>query len=181
MRAPIFVLSSIMLLTAGLSGCGGSTTTTPNSDSVNATTANKTNSNNPLETTKKEQEAATNNAPTLTPVFKAYCEAKIKGDEAGLRKVYSQATLKHFEEEMKKEKIKSLTQFLELDKVTSKMCEIDNEKIAGDRATARIKFESAPNGIEVVFVKENGEWKMTDESPTFDAVKSSNSNTTKAK
>jgi hypothetical protein len=181
MRAPIFVLFSIILLAAVLSGCGGATTTTPNSNAVNATTANKTNSNNPLETTKKEPEGVTNNAPTLTPVFKAYCEAKIKGDEAGLRKVYSQGTLKHFEEGMKKEKIKTLVQYLELDKVTPKLCEINNEKITGDRATARIKFESAPNGIEVVFVKENGEWKMTDESPTFDAVKSSNSNTTKAK
>jgi len=181
MRAPILILSLIILPGTLLSGCGGSTTTTPNSNAVNTTTANKTNSNNPLDTTKKEPEAVTNNAPTLTPVFKAYCEAKIKGDEAGLRKIYSQGTLKHFEEEMKKDKVKTLVQFLDVDKVSPKLCEINNEKITGDRAVAKIKYDSYPNGIDVVFVKENGEWKMTDESPTFDTVKSSNSNTTKAK
>jgi len=180
MRAQIFVLSCLILMAAMLSGCGGGTTT-PNSNAVNTTAVNKANSNNPLETTKKDPEALTNNAPTLTPVFKAYCEAKIKGDEAGLRKVYSQATLKHFEDEMKKEKIKSVVQYLDIDKVTPKLCEISNEKITGDRATALIKYDSAPNGIQIIFVKENGEWKMTDESPTFDSVKSNNSNTTKAK
>jgi hypothetical protein len=148
---------------------------------VNTTADITTNSNNPLETTKKTPEPVNNNAPTLTPVFKAYCEAKIKNDEAGLRKIYSQATIKHFEEEMKKEKIKSLTKFLDVDKVTDKLCEITNEKITGDRAIARIKYDSYPNGIDVVFVKENGEWKMTDESPTFQAVKPSNTNTSAAK
>src|SRR6187397_2046339 len=113
MRAQIFVLSCLILMAAMLSGCGGGTTT-PNSNAVSTTAANKANSNNPLETTKKDPEALTNNAPTLTPVFKAYCEAKIKGDEAGLRKVYSQATLKHFEDEMKKEKIKSVVQYLDI-------------------------------------------------------------------
>ena len=98
----------------------------------------------------------------------------MKNDEAGLRKIYSEATLKHFEAEMKEEKIKSLTKFLEIDKVSDKLCEVSNEKITGDRAVAKIRYDSYPNGIEVVFIKENGDWKMTDESPTFKAVPPSN-------
>ena len=58
-------------------------------------------------------EATTNNAPTLTPVFKAYCDAWVKNDEAALRKVYSSDTLKGFEAEMKEDKAKSLIKFLE--------------------------------------------------------------------
>ena len=82
---------------------------------------------------------------------------------------------------MKEEKIKSLTKFLEIDKVTDKLCEITNEKIIGDRAIAHIKYDSYPNGVDVVFVKENGSWKMTDESPTFDTVKATNSKSNSAK
>ncbi len=28
-----------------------------------------------------------------------------------------------------------------------------------------------PNGFKVLFAKENGEWKMTNQSPTFDSMK----------
>jgi hypothetical protein len=155
-----------------LAGCGGGT---PNSNVSNSNNV-ANNSNNPLETKKTTPEPETNNAPTLTPVFKAYCEAKIKNDEAALRKIYSKATLEHFEAEMKEEKIKSLTKFLDIDKVSEKLCEISNEKVTGDRAVAKIRYDSYPNGIEVVFIKENGEWKMTDESPTFKSVPPSNAN-----
>ena len=130
MRGHLIALSAIISISAALSGCGGGTT--PANSTANANVANATtNSNNPLETNKKTPDPVTNNAPTLTPIFKAYCEAKIKNDEAGLRKIYSQATIKHFEEEMKKEKIKSLTAFLDIDKVTAKLCEITNERVTG--------------------------------------------------
>lgn len=147
-------------------GCGG-----PAANSNNTAAAN---SNNPLETTKKTPEATTNNAPTLTPVFKAYCDAWVKNDEAALRKVYSAATLKQFETEMKEEKAKSLIKFLEpTDKVSGNPCEVTNETINGDKAVARIKSDKYPNGIEIEFVRENGEWKMTNRSPAVDSVKRS--------
>jgi hypothetical protein len=178
MRAS-FITIAIISVCAALAGCGGGTTP------ANTTTANTNttapNSTNPLETKKNAPEATTNNAPTLTPAFKAYCEAKKKDDEAALRKIYSAGTLKSFESQMKAEKIKTLTEFLKDDRVSDKLCEISNEKITGDRATALIKYDSYPNGVEVVFVKENGEWKMTNESPTFQSVKQSNSNSAPAK
>ncbi len=166
-------LRSIALITALsvatlLSACGGGAPTTPN------TTANATNTNTAVETTKKAPEATTNNAPTLAPVLKAYCDAWVKNDEAALRKVYSTATIKEFEEEMKEEKAKSLIKFLEsTDKVSGEPCELTNETITGDKAVARMKTNKAPNGMAIEFVKEGGEWKMTNRSPEVTGVKPS--------
>ena len=82
---------------------------------------------------------------------------------------------------MKADNIKSLVKFLEDDKVSDKLCEVRNEQINGDTAVAEIRAESYPNGIKVVFVKENGEWKMTNKSPAIDSVKQSNPDSNAAK
>ena len=148
------------MLSFVLSGCGGP-------PAANSNTANKPANiaNNPLETKTPAPDQTTNNAPTLTPVFKAYCEAKVKNDEAGLRKVYASETIKLFESQMKEDKIKTLVKFLETDEITGKICEVRNEQITGDTAVAEIRADPYPNGIKVVFVKENGEWKLTNKSP----------------
>jgi hypothetical protein len=78
---------------------------------------------------------------------------------------------------MKAENIKTLVKFLEDDLVTAKLCEVRNEQITGDTATAEIRFETYPNGIKVLFKKENGEWKLTNQAPGVTAP--SNSNTAK--
>lgn len=160
MRSRAIILAALTVLSLGLSGCGGPPTSNSNS-------ANKpaNNANNPLETKTPAPEQTTNNAPTLTPVFKAYCEAKVKNDEAGLRKVYASETIKLFESQMKEDKIKTLVKFLETDEITGKICEVRNEQITGDTAVAEIRADPYPNGLKVVFVKENGEWKMTNKSP----------------
>ena len=169
----------VLSLTVGLfsiallAGCGGPAPTNSNSSSSNVV---KANSNNPLETTKITPEELKNDAPTLTPVFKAYCEAWSKNDEAGIRKSYSQDTLKFFEANMKLEKIKSLMKYLEEDKVSGSLCEVVNEKVEGERAVARVRTEKYPNGIRVVFVKEGGEWKMTTQSPDLNLKKATNAN-----
>ena len=81
---------------------------------------------------------------------------------------------------MKADKVKSLLKYLDDDKVSGKICEIRNEQITGDTATAEIRADSYPNGIKIVFVKENGEWKMTNKSPVLDLKKSTaNSNSAK--
>jgi hypothetical protein len=175
----ILTVTAVTLLSAMLLGCGGTTTNTTTNLAANA---NASNSNNPLETTKKPAEEAKNNAPTMTPVIKAYCDAWAKNDEAALRKVYSAATLKEFETEMKAEKKKSLTELLKGDKITGKTCEASNETITGDRAVVSFKADKYPTGIKLVFIKENGEWKLTNEMPDFDAVKQAqpaNTNTAK--
>jgi hypothetical protein len=161
------VLVTLAALIAACGGGGGANTTSPN---ANSKTANTANTNNPLETNKNAPETTVNNAPTLSPVFKAYCDAWVKGDEAGLRKVYSADTLKQFDADMKKEKATSLTKFLSTDKVSGTPCETRNEKVNGDSATATIVSNLYPNGIPAVFVKENGEWKLTNKSPSVNAV-----------
>ncbi len=168
MRSQIVLSLAVGLFSVALASCGGAAPANSNSG------ANKVNANttNPLETKKSEPEKVTNNAPTLTPVFKAYCDAWVKNDEAALRKIYSSDTVKFFEDEMKKEKVKSLVKFLQAtDKVSGDPCEVANEKIDGDKAQARIRSDKYPNGIEVVFVKEDGEWKMTNRSPALDLKK----------
>lgn len=164
-------------LASMIAACGG--TAPANSGNANAAANN---SNDPLATTKPAKEPTTNNAPTLTPVFKAYCDAWAKNDEAALRKVYSSDTIKLFETQMKEEKTKSLIKFLEADKISGTPCEVTNEDIKGDSAVANIISNVYPNGIKVVFVKENGEWKLTNRSPAVEPAKSipANSNAAKA-
>lgn len=66
---------------------------------------------------------------------------------------------------MKDQKIKSLMKYLEDDAITGNICEARNEVINGDKGLAEIRADKFPNGIKVEFVKENGEWKMTNKSP----------------
>lgn len=173
----LVTVTAITTIGLAMIGCGG---TTPNTNTANTTAAN---ANNPLETTKKQTEEAKNNAPTMTPIVKAYCEAWAKNDEAALRKVYSAAAIRQFEAEMKEEKTKSLLKLLGPDKITGKQCDALNEQITGDRAVVRFKAEKYPDdGIQLVFIKEAGEWKLTTEIPDFDAVKKAqpvNTNTAK--
>lgn len=181
MRFQILIFSTILLFTTIFAGCSGNPPAANANQSNTVTNAAKTNSNNVFNTTVKTPEQTTNAAPTLTPVVKAYCDAKTKKDEAALRKVYSQATLKYFEEKMKEENEKSLVKYLESDEVSNKLCEARNEKIEGETAVAEIKTEGAPAGFLVKFVKENGEWKLTNESPELKSVKEAANNSNSGK
>lgn len=171
---------TVLLTVLAFAGCGGTAENkAPNTNVANASAnAPKTNSG-ALTTTTPTPEETANQAPTLTPVYKAYCTAMEKKDEAAVKKAYSQETLKSFEADMKEEGTKSLVEFLSTDKVTTKLCEVRNEQIQGDSAIAEIRAEGYPNGIKVKFVKENGEWKLTNQSPTFDDVKKTGNNPAK--
>lgn len=174
MRAIIlFTVFSTSLLVIG---CGGPAP----ANNAAANNAAAGNSNNILQTTTPTPEATTNNAPTLTPIYKAYCDAMNRKDEAALRRIYSSDTIKHFENQMKDQGIKSLMKFLEDDR-SEKICEVRNEQITGDSAVAEIRTDWAPNGIKIVFVKENGEWKVTNRSPAIDSVTSSKTNSNAAR
>ncbi len=181
MRFQITVLtlvSAIFLIGCTQTEVPVNTANTANTN-INAASAN---TNNPLSTTAAPEEATTNNAPTLSPVVKAYYEALKKGDDAALRKVFSQETLKSLEADMKEENQKSLVKFItELEPVPEKPFEVRNEKIEGDTAIAELRGGSYPNGIDIKFVKENGEWKMTNESPEFQSVKQSAANSNSGK
>ncbi len=133
------------------------------SNAANANTANsaRTNTNSPVAVTTPTPDQVTNNAPTLTPVYKAYCAAVVKKDEAAIRRFYTADTLQDFEKSMKEDGIKTLSEFVKDDKVSNEMCEVANERIKGDKAVAKVRTPAYPNGYDVLFIKENGEWKMS--------------------
>ncbi|MGI8470296.1 MAG: hypothetical protein ACR2N3_17795 [Pyrinomonadaceae bacterium] len=155
-----------------------------NQSAVNNSAENKTaivNSNNPLATVKTPEAATANAAPTLAPVVQNYYDALKKRDDAALRKILSQATLKSDEADMKEEKKTSLSAFItETEIVPDKAVEVRNEKIEGDTGIAEIRGGSYAVWTPVKFVRENGEWKMTNESPDVESVrKSADSNSAK--
>ncbi len=185
MRFQIIFFTTVFLFAIVLSGCSSSETA---NNSANTNSANKTanvalsSSNNPLATNKTPEAATTNNAPTLAPLVQAYYEALKKKDDAALRKVFSQATLKSLQADMKAEKEPSMVNYItETEPITDKPFEVRNEQVQGDSAIAEMRSESYPNGIKIKFVRENGEWKMTNESPEFQSVKQSATNSNTAK
>ena len=163
MRA--ILLTSLFLTAILLSACGDTAETNTARTNANANSVIAKPNNGNLQPTTPTPEATTNNAPTLTPVYKAYCAAWVKKDEAALRKIYSSDTIRSFEQDMKEQDIRSLSDYLSDDKASNELCEARNEKISGDTATAEVKTLGYPNGIVAVFVKENGEWKLTNRRP----------------
>jgi hypothetical protein len=166
----VYLLIATVFTALLFSACGDSTTTTTNVNVTanranNAAPVNANVDKDPLAAQTATPESTTNNAPTLTPVYKAYCAAWVKKDEAALRKIYSSDTIADFEKKMKLDGVKTLVDFLADDKASNELCEARNEKITGDTATAEVRTLGYPTGIVVVFAKENGEWKLTNRRP----------------
>ncbi|MCS6873341.1 MAG: nuclear transport factor 2 family protein [Pyrinomonadaceae bacterium] len=122
-----------------------------------------------IENKSLEKSESFNEAPTLAPLMQAYYDALKRRDEQALRKTLSSDTIKSLEEDMKAEKKKSLVDFiLELETLPDKPYEIRNEKIDGESAIAEIKGGSYQVWTKFYFVKEAGEWKITNKSPDFE-------------
>ena len=147
-------------------GCGGGAEVNKNTNASNTANANTAKANNSsLTTTTPTPVATTNNAPTLTPVFKAYCAAYMKKDEAAVRAAYTKDSVAFFEKEMKADGEKTVIEHLSLDGISNEVCEVKNEIISGDTATADIVTKAYPQGFRVLFEKENGQWKLTNKRP----------------
>lgn len=168
----LFLFTTLILIT--FAGCTSSETPNKNvnTNTIN-TNAAKSNANSPVTTEAKQREETVNQAETIAPVVQAFCDAMRKKDEAALRKIYSQASLKAFEKDMKAENYNSLVEYLSSEPVGAKPCQVRNEKIEGDRAIAEITTQTYPNGVPMYFVKENGEWKITNDSPVLKNVDNS--------
>lgn len=168
MRLRNFLLITALAVSAIFAGCG-STEPPANSGNTlanaNAGNTAKTNTNNPVAVTTPTPDQVTNDAPTLTPVYKAYCAAVVKKDEAAIRKFFTADTIKSFEEQMKDYEVKTLREFLKDDQITNEVCTVSNEQIKGDKAVARVMTKGYPNGQPVLFIKEGGEWKMSNITP----------------
>lgn len=180
MRIYILLLFAVFLV--GCSGGGSETSNSAVNTAPKNTNIAASGAGDSLATTKAPEAATTNNAPTLAPVVQNYYQALQKKDDQALKRIYSQATLKSLEADMKSEKKTSLVEFItELEPVPDKPFEVRNEQIQGDTAIAEMRGGSYPNGIKIKFVRENGEWKMTNESPDVQSVKQSTGNSGAAK
>ncbi len=166
-----FLFASLVLVF----GCpsGNTTKDNKNENSENVKTnkplKTKSNTNNPLDAKKTPPPKTVNKAETIKPVVKAYCDAIRTKDNAALTKVYSKATLRQLQRDMREDGAKSIVEYLSSEPVGNN-CAVRNEKINGNTAVALVTTKTYPNGIELKFVKENGSWKMTDQSSDFDAV-----------
>src|SRR5687768_15342824 len=125
-------LSTVLVISALLAACGGSTET-PNSNAVasNANAHRTANANkiDPIAAQTATPQSTTNNAPTLSPVYKAYCSAWEKKDEQALRSIYSSDTIRDFERQMKEDNVRTLGEFLAEDNASTSLCEARNEKL----------------------------------------------------
>lgn len=175
MKLNILAIFSLITFSILISACSGAATNNAPVNTAVPPKAETASPNSPVAVITPTPAQTTNDAPTLTPVYKALCAGLLKKDEAAVRKVYSAATLTNFAQQMKDNKVTSLLKFLE-DDVPKGDCSAKNEIITGDKGVADIVSSIYPNGFKVVFVKENGEWKMTNQSPTFDNVKPSGVN-----
>lgn len=175
MKLNILAIFSLITFSIFLGACGGPAANNAPANNANTAKVEPVSPNSPVAVTTPTPATTTNDAPTLAPVYKALCDALVKKDEAAIRKAYTADTLKNFADQMKDNKITSLIKFLE-DDIPKGPCSAKNEVITGDKAVAEIVSSIYPNGAKVAFVKENGEWKMTNQSPTFDAVKPSGAN-----
>lgn len=184
MRFQFIIFTTISALALASNACtSGASVNSANAVAVNKTAnAAAVNTENPLAPIKTPEVATTNGAPTLAPVVLAYYGALKRKDDAALQKIYSRATLKSFQADMKEEKKTSLVEFItETETVPDKPFEVRNEQVQGDTGVAEIRGGSYPNGIKIKFVKENGEWKMTNESPEYESVKQSATNSAASK
>lgn len=162
-----FLILIVSFTLAIAAACGGSGD--PANKPVANTNANipATNSNNPLAVSTPTPAQVQNDAPTLGPVFKAFCAAVEKKDDAALRKVYSSESLRDAQKIMDEDGISSLGEYFSQDGTSSELCEVKNETINGDTGTAQVTTKSMKS-VGVVFVKEDGQWKVTNRVPGFE-------------
>lgn len=170
MRFQKYTIFLTVFILLAFSGCTSSETPVNKSNVNTNANAAKNAPDNPLATQKTPEAETVNKAETIAPVVQAYCDAIRKKDNAALRNVYSQKALKELETDAKADNAASLVEYLSSEPVGDK-CDVRNEQIQGDKAIAEVRTETYPNGIRMYFVKENGVWKMTNESPEIQSVK----------
>lgn len=174
----VYIFISSIILT----GCFSSNTETSNISNENTSAVNNINSpaNNiseninkepaqkaPLDTETTPPPQKVNEAETLTPVVEAFCNAVNSKNETALQKVYSREAWRTMQNYAKTEGASSVAAFLNDSEPVGNKCSVINEQISGNTAVARITTETYPKGVELKFVKEGSDWKMTTESTEF--------------
>jgi hypothetical protein len=165
-------LAGVVAISTACSGTDNANTgNSANTNAANTTTVG--NANHPLMTTKTPETATTNNAPTLGPVVQAYYDALKKKDDAAVRQTLSSNFVKVLEAEMKEAKETNLAAYLAKTDDPNTPIEIRNERIEGDKGVAEVRGGVYKNWTAIGFGKENGKWKLTEESPEIKSVEQS--------
>ncbi|MEZ5344255.1 MAG: hypothetical protein R2681_01755 [Pyrinomonadaceae bacterium] len=181
MRSQNLLFIFIFTITLFLLGCPGEEPSTPSNNgdvsesNLNSTQNNASNTNNPLKTEAEPPRTEEKVAETLKPVVDSYCAALKKGDDTALKSVYSQATWSALTADAKSEG-KSVSKYLKDSEPIGNQCKVINERIAGNVAEAIVITQTYPAGVPLKFVKENGNWKMTNQSSDFEAVRKNSKN-----
>lgn len=183
----VFILFVSIFFT-GCNSCGSGTAIVVNTEDMNTNSTinrnintneniNADNSNTPetsqnsdplsVEPIPKSSEKV--QAETLKPVVDAYCAAMRKKDDAGLRSVFTPATIKALEADVKADGLGSIAELLELEPVGNN-CQVVNETIQGNTAQATVITQTYPTGTSFTFEKVGNDWKMTRKSADFDRV-----------
>jgi len=163
----------LVVVIAFFIGCTGAENVNESQESIEKPKAESNANKSVITTTKTPEADKFNDAPTLTPVVMAYYNAVKNKDEKALRRVLSSDTLKGLEEDMKSEKKNSLIEYVaEMENIETPY-QVRNEKIEGDKAVAEIKGGNYIVWTKFLFVKENGEWKITDRSPEIENTQTS--------
>lgn len=109
-----------------------------------------------------------------TPVetFKTYTRAVAKKDAAAMKLLLSDATMKMHEQEAKAQgvPIDDIIRRESLFAENQRAVEYKDEKIDGDKATLQVKDPNR-KWVTVMFVRENGDWKIDKQSSAEQMMK----------
>jgi len=171
----ILFFTTFFVLTILAVGCGGPAAPTPNANGNATPNANRGNSSNVvvINPTPKPVEPTTNDAPTLGPVVRTYYEALKKKDDALLKTVISRDLIKAQEANRIDDKFQGGLAAYMADTDRPGNIEVRNEKIEGDKGVAELKGGSYVGWSKISFIKEDGKWKMSNESAEIQGVKPS--------
>ncbi len=142
---------------------------TENMNANNSSMPENPQNSDPLSAETIEKPTERVQAETLKPVVDAYCAAMRKKDDAGLRNVFTPATVKALEADVKADGLGSIAELLELEPVGDG-CQVVNETIQGNTAQATVITQTYPTGTSFTFEKVGKDWKMTRKSADFDRV-----------
>jgi hypothetical protein len=145
------------------------------SNEANQTTSEKTDQNKLTDDKKDETTSASSDTPTdkkdettsatsdaLIGTLKTFVAAVKAEDEAAIKNILSEKTVKILDLTAKMKGISFYENLTVRDKKgeLKELPETQNEKIAGDKATIEVKGKSDKTWNTISFVKEDGRWKI---------------------
>lgn len=151
------LLAILALATLTFAACKKGTSNNNNANNTN----NSNNTSNTTANTYVPPKPSTGDYSTPTAAFKTFYEAAKANNIEGIKRSLSRKSIEEATKESSKEKKTVDELFQEIVKdAPSKMPDVRNEKIDGDKATIEFKDDKMENYTTAHFVKEDGQWKI---------------------